>query len=149
MIIEVGGTFTDPGATASDAGDGDLTSSIVITGSVDSNTIGTYTLTYDVSYTSDNAAISKKRKVNVVSTLGIDIVEVNFLEIYPIPSQSFVIVRQNKYIKKVKLYNIIGQLIYEDFTNSKEIRIDLSYLKSGIYLMRINNNKKLIKIIKQ
>ena len=57
--------------------------------------------------------------------------------------------RQNKYIKKVKLYNIIGQLIYEDFTNSKEIRIDLSYLKSGIYLMRINNNKKLIKIIKQ
>ena len=68
MTIEVGSTFTDPGATASDAGDGDLTSSIVVSGSVDTSTIGTYTLTYNVSDTSGNAAVSVIRTVNVVDT---------------------------------------------------------------------------------
>ena len=68
MTIEVGTTFTDPGATASDAGDGDLTSSIVVSGSVDTSTIGTYTLTYDVSDTSGNPADSVTRTVNVVDT---------------------------------------------------------------------------------
>ena len=68
MTIEVGSTFTDPGATASDAGDGDLTSSIVVTGSVDTSTLGTYTLTYDVSDASGNAADPVTRTVNVVDT---------------------------------------------------------------------------------
>ena len=149
MTIEVGTTFTDPGATASDAGDGDLTSSIVVSGSVDTSTIGTYRLTYDVSDTSGNAAVPVTRKVNVVNTLGTETIEDDFLEIYPIPSQTFLIIRQNTHIKKVKLYNIIGQIIYEDFSNSKEIRINTSSFKSGIYLMRINDNKKLVKIIKQ
>ena len=149
MTIEVGSTFTDPGATALDAGDGDLTSSIVVSGSVDTSTIGNYTLTYNVSDASGNAAVPVRRKVAVVPTLGIDSVEDNFLEIYPIPSQNFLVIRQNTYIKKVELFNIIGQIINKYITNSKEIRIDTSNLKSGIYLMRINDNKKLIKIIKQ
>jgi hypothetical protein len=149
MTIEVGSTFTDPGATALDVGDGDLTSSIVVSGSVDTSTLGTYTLTYNVSDASGNAAVPVRRKVIVVPTLGIDSVEDNFLEIYPIPSQNFLVIRQNTYIKKVKLFNIIGQIINKYVTNSKEIRIDTSNLKSGIYLMRINDNKKLIKIIKQ
>ena len=68
MTIEVGSTFTDPGATASDAGDGDLTSSIVVTGSVDTSTLGTYTLTYNVSDASGNAADPVTRTVNVVDT---------------------------------------------------------------------------------
>ena len=68
MTIEVGSTFTDPGATASDAGDGDLTSSIVVTGSVDTSTLGTYTLTYNVSDASGNVADPVTRTVNVVDT---------------------------------------------------------------------------------
>ena len=48
LTIEVGSSFEDPGVTATDDADGDLTSSIVVTGSVDANTIGTYTLSYDV-----------------------------------------------------------------------------------------------------
>ena len=41
--------WVDPGATASDNLDGNLTSSITITGTVDVNTTGIYTLTYLVS----------------------------------------------------------------------------------------------------
>lgn len=40
--------FTDPGATATDKEDGDLTASIEVAGQVDSNQPGAYTLTYGV-----------------------------------------------------------------------------------------------------
>jgi PKD repeat protein len=42
------GKFTDPGATAQDNTDGDLTTAIQVTGSVNTFQIGTYTLTYTV-----------------------------------------------------------------------------------------------------
>lgn len=44
----VSGTFSDPGATASDNEDGDISADIVVSGSVDTSTEGTYTLTYAV-----------------------------------------------------------------------------------------------------
>lgn len=48
MQVGFGTVFTDPGATASDGCAGDLTSSIVVTGSVDTNIVGFYALTYTV-----------------------------------------------------------------------------------------------------
>ena len=52
--LTVGDTFTDPGATATDDVDGDLTSSISITGTVDTSTTGTYTLVYSVADSASN-----------------------------------------------------------------------------------------------
>ena len=49
--------FTDPGASAIDETDGDLTNSIVVTGTVDTSTIGDYTLTYTVSDLSTNESV--------------------------------------------------------------------------------------------
>lgn len=49
MQVGFSTVFTDPGATASDGCAGDLTSAIVVTGSVDTNTVGFYALTYQVS----------------------------------------------------------------------------------------------------
>ena len=149
MTIEVGSTFTDPGAIALDNYDGDISSSIVVSGSVDSNTVGSYTLTYDVIDASGNAAVSLTRTVNVVLTLGVNTVKDNYLEIFPIPSQTYLIIKQTKNIEKILLYNILGKKIHEYNTSDKEIRIDTSDLLSGIYLIRINNSNKLIKIIKQ
>ncbi|MFA6270094.1 MAG: immunoglobulin-like domain-containing protein, partial [Candidatus Paceibacterota bacterium] len=48
LNITIGTQFTDPGATATDTEDGDLTSQIVKTGTVNASTTGTYTLTYVV-----------------------------------------------------------------------------------------------------
>ena len=56
--------WVDPGATASDSLDGNLTSSITITGTVDVNTTGVYTLTYSVSDGASNEA-NATRTVNV------------------------------------------------------------------------------------
>lgn len=68
MTLEVGEAFVDPGATATDDTDGDLTSSIVVTGTVNINHVGIYTVYYNVQDSAGNAAIQKSRTVNVVDT---------------------------------------------------------------------------------
>jgi hypothetical protein len=64
--LTVGDTFTDPGATALDDVDGDLTAKIVVSGSVDTSTPGMYTLTYSVSDAAGNNA-QVSRVVTVVA----------------------------------------------------------------------------------
>jgi hypothetical protein len=68
VTIEVGSTYADAGATALDNYDGDITSSIVTVSTVDASTVGTYTVTYDVSDTNNNDAVQVIRTVNVVDT---------------------------------------------------------------------------------
>lgn len=68
MNVEVGGTFTDPGATATDAMDGNLTSRITVSGSVNVGLPGLYTLTYNVIDLSGNAATPVARTIRVADT---------------------------------------------------------------------------------
>jgi hypothetical protein len=63
--LTVGDQYVDAGATASDAIDGDLTSKITVSNPVDTNVIGTYTVTYDVVDSAGNAATTSQRSVNV------------------------------------------------------------------------------------
>lgn len=67
--VTLGSTaYADPGAVANDICYGNLTASIVVTGTVDTTTLGSYTLIYTVT---NSAAItaSVTRKINVVSIL--------------------------------------------------------------------------------
>lgn len=66
VTLEVGSTFTDPGAKATDNKDGDITSKILTTGTVNTSVVGTYTITYTVSDTAGNTA-KASRTVNVVA----------------------------------------------------------------------------------
>ena len=65
MQVGFGTVFTDPGASASDGCAGDLTASIIVTGSVDTNTVGFYALTYSVSDPSGHSD-TKVRTVEVL-----------------------------------------------------------------------------------
>ena len=67
LINLIGGdTFSDPGAIAEDAEDGDINDSIVVGGdSVDTNTEAAYTITYDVVDSDGLAAEQVIRTVNV------------------------------------------------------------------------------------
>jgi len=64
MSIVRGSTFTDPGAIARDGCAGGFAASA--SGTVDQNTIGSYTITYTASDPSENQATPVKRTVNVV-----------------------------------------------------------------------------------
>ena len=54
--LYTGATFTDPGATATDDVDGNITSSITAAGLVDTSLAGTYTIEYSVSDSDGNSA---------------------------------------------------------------------------------------------
>lgn len=66
MTLSVGEEFSDPGATAQDPEEGDLTSEIVVGGDVvDTSATGTYTITYNVTDSDGLAAEEKTRDVIV------------------------------------------------------------------------------------
>ena len=66
ISLEAGTAYTDAGATATDNIDGAITGSIVTVNPVDINTVGTYTVTYNVSDAAGNAATAVTRTVVVV-----------------------------------------------------------------------------------
>lgn len=61
--------YVDAGATATDDVDGDLTASIITTGSVNTNLINSYTITYSVSDAANNSTTAT-RQVNVLEDLN-------------------------------------------------------------------------------
>lgn len=66
MIVKIGHTFTDPGTTASDSFDTSVSSSsVIVTGTVNTATTGTYPLLYSVADASGNTATTT-RTVNVI-----------------------------------------------------------------------------------
>ena len=68
--LECGDAYTDPGASAQDACFGDVTGRIVTTGTVDTGTPGSYTLTYNVTDQAGQSAPTLNRTVNVSDTLA-------------------------------------------------------------------------------
>ena len=66
VTLTVGGIYTESGVTATDETDGDLAAAIVIGGdAVDTSTVGTYTVTYNVSDAVGNAATEVTRTIVV------------------------------------------------------------------------------------
>ncbi|MDD3007081.1 MAG: DUF5011 domain-containing protein [Candidatus Pacebacteria bacterium] len=65
--VFVGDTYEDAGATASDDIDGDITADIITVNPVNTSTVGTYVVTYNVKDKAGNDAIEVTRTVNVVA----------------------------------------------------------------------------------
>ncbi len=68
IMMEVGEDFSEPGFSATDNVDGDITGDVTIGGNLNTNIVGIYTVTYDVSDTSSNVAVQKARSVEVRDT---------------------------------------------------------------------------------
>lgn len=65
QAVDLNGTYVEAGATAKDNKDGDITSSIVISGTVNTNETGEYRVYYDVSDNEGNKAATATRYVTV------------------------------------------------------------------------------------
>ena len=59
-FIFAGETYEDPGYTVTDKYDGDLTAAVTVTGEVDSNTAGIYTIQYSVTNSYGNTATASR-----------------------------------------------------------------------------------------
>jgi M6 family metalloprotease-like protein len=71
MTLEVGSTFLDPGVTVFD--NYELAGDVLVTGSVDSDTVGTYTLYYSIFDGSGNRSDYVMRTIEIVDTTAPDV----------------------------------------------------------------------------
>ena len=68
--VEAGTSWSEAGYTATDTEDGTITGSVVVAGdTVDPNTLGSYSITYDVTDSDSNPATQVVRVVNVTDTI--------------------------------------------------------------------------------
>lgn len=65
VTLTAGDAWTDPGATANDDTDGDISKDVIAISDVDTSTAGTYTVKYDVSDAAGNKAAEVTRDVTV------------------------------------------------------------------------------------
>lgn len=65
ILVETGNNYSDPGASATDNYDGDITSNIVTINPVDTNAPNTYIVTYNVTDRNNNSALEVIREVKV------------------------------------------------------------------------------------
>jgi hypothetical protein len=119
ITIAVGTEFTDPGYTATDDYDGDISSNVVRSGNVDISKAGEYTITYTVSDSAGNTT-TKTRKVVVEEYADLDITLGSILDtVTPMislkGSNPYCMVKGSKYVEPgaVATDNVDG-----DITNS-------------------------------
>ena len=63
LSLDLGDIFSDPGATATDNLDGDVTAFIQVSGNVDTTVVGTYSVTYTVTDSNGNTATASRSVV--------------------------------------------------------------------------------------
>jgi len=151
VTIEVGSTYTDAGATATDTYDGDITSSIVTVSTVNTATEGVYTVTYNVSDASGNAAVEVIRTVNVEDALSFENFEQIKFSLFPNPSTGDITVMY--YLPGLmdgvlaEVYDMLGRLVWtqviEQEQGMQQANLNLNSLQKGNYIVMISagNNR--------
>src|SRR6185369_2806296 len=66
LTLTQGTPYSEPGYSATDNVDGNITSNVAVSGNLDTNTVGQYILTYNVSDAAGNPAVEVTRTMNVV-----------------------------------------------------------------------------------
>jgi peptidoglycan/xylan/chitin deacetylase (PgdA/CDA1 family) len=100
MSIQLGNKFTDPGYTASDDVDGNLTSKVTVSGTVNTGKAGTYTITYTVKDAAGNKTVVS-RKVQVKDPSAVPDKKVIYLTFDDGPNQNTA-----KLLPILKKYNV-------------------------------------------
>lgn len=97
-------------------------------------------------FKSDGATVSSGWKViyNCVTTTGVNEVwNEDLLSVFPNPTNSNVVIKNDLIDGKIKMFNSLGELLYQS-SLSKDHKIDLSsmQLNDGIYFIEINSEGK-------
>ncbi|PAM91479.1 hypothetical protein B4N84_27920 [Flavobacterium sp. IR1] len=144
VTLDKGCSFTDPGATAKDNLNIDLTVFVAVSGTVDVNTPGTYVLTYTVKDGKDNEA-SITRTVNVSTTacsLGLPTNAIEGFVIYPNPVNNgkVYVETASATTKNIRISDMSGKKVFTLQTEDKQI--NLSGLSTGVYILNVEQDGK-------
>jgi len=75
-------------------------------------------------------------------TLSTDENSINNFVISPNPVTDILNIKNNQIINKVTAFNQLGQIVLEKDYNTNEVQLDFSGLKTGIYFISVDSDKK-------
>jgi hypothetical protein len=64
--------------------------------------------------------------------------------VYPNPANELVSIKTNKHLKKVQLFNISGQLVFDQTVSGNKTAINIADFKSGIYVLKVFSHNQII-----
>ncbi|MCG9792683.1 S8 family serine peptidase [Flavobacterium algicola] len=144
ISIGKGCTYMEAGYSAKDNLGTDLTSNVMVTSTLDVNTIGTYVVSYTVKDAFNNEVMIC-RTVHVTNDgCSLDIKE-NAIEGFaifpnPIVNGKVFVITANNGSKKVTFYDVSGKEVLSLQTESKEI--NTSSLIRGVYILKVEEDGK-------
>lgn len=103
--------------------------------------------TYFVSQTV-NGCESEKLAITVTETLDVDDIDLKDFRLYPNPTKDKLYFNSLQIINRIRIYNVLGQLLGDYLLNDTDGEINLSKLENGIYFIKINNQLKSYSVIK-
>ena len=111
--------------------------------SLSSSDVGSWGMNTPAYFCIDDINVSEITNINEISYT-------QNIKIYPNPATNFVNIK-NAENATIEIYNLQGKLISTKQTVSNIERIDLSYLQTGVYIVRVAKNNKInnFKIIKK
>lgn len=116
-----------------------------------SSTVITTGSVYYVSQTVDGCESATRLMI----TAGVDLRTPGFdsvsLKYYPNPVSDMLTITYSNAIESVEVFNVLGQKVYQKAHNSQEVKVDMSSLATGNYIVNVmaNGLVKNIKVIKK
>ncbi len=148
-------SYNDPGATATDNVDGNITNKITKLSILDTSKIGTYIITYSVSDLAGNKAtqvrtviVTRNTSVKNMSALN------NTIKVYPSPAfneLNISIENISQLPANLVIYDMLGKEVIKQTITTKNFneQLNISQLNNGVYFLNLSNNnmKQTVKFI--
>ena len=108
-------------------------------------------MTYYASQTINGHASPDRFAVTVHISLANDTFHFKNLSYTPNPVDNTLNIKSNDVLKSIKVYNSLGQEVYRQKCNTLDLRLELGFLQTGNYFIKLESDKKqqVIKVIKR
>lgn len=107
--------------------------------------------TYYVSQTVNGVESNKIGITTQVGSLSANEFDFQKLEVYPIPVEDVISIKNISKIKKVTFFNYLGAKLFSKNINEEIFNIDLTVLSKGVYFLKLesDNSEKIVKFVKE
>lgn len=116
-----------------------------------SSTVLTNGFTYFASQTVNGIESFYRLPITVNSTLSVTENKLQSVKLYPNPTQDFLTISGNDNFENIAIYDLLGKNIANQKANSNNLTIDVTSFKTGIYILKINQEKntRFLKFVKK
>ena len=79
--------------------------------------------------------------LSFVEFVGTESFDLKALSVYPVPTSEILNISYKDAIDNVKIYNLVGQVVFSENVNSADSQINLSMLAAGNYIVKLSSGE--------